>query len=199
MTRRRARMPRPPTMPLPARRAGRLRPDKRPARIPADARGEPAARRTPDPRGMDCVRVSSAAVRTLPSSPCIVFVSVAFAPPFRRTSPLRHGSRRRARMPRPPTMPLPARRAGRLRPDKRPARIPADARGEPAARRTPDPRGMDCVRVSSAAVRTLPSSPCIVFVSVAFAPPFRRTSPLRHGSRRAASDEPRLADRRGAG
>ncbi len=46
------RAPRPPSMPLP-QRAGRLRPGKRPARIPADARGERAARRTPGPRGTD--------------------------------------------------------------------------------------------------------------------------------------------------
>lgn len=38
-------------------RVGRPRPGKRPARIPADARGERCARRTPGPRGTDCVRV----------------------------------------------------------------------------------------------------------------------------------------------
>lgn len=41
-------------------RVGRPRPGKRPARIPADARGERCARRTPGPRGTDCVRVSFA-------------------------------------------------------------------------------------------------------------------------------------------
>lgn len=51
--------PRPPAMPLPSG-AGRLRPGKRPARIPADARGAPTARRTPCPRGTDRVRIPPA-------------------------------------------------------------------------------------------------------------------------------------------
>lgn len=54
-------------------RAGRLRSGKRPARIPADARGEPAARRTPDPRGTDGVRFPPAFARASPdpSMPCL--------------------------------------------------------------------------------------------------------------------------------
>lgn len=80
--------------------------------------------------------------------------------PRNGTPPARRGSPARAQAARDATA---LQRAGRLRSGKRPARIPADARGEPAARRTPDPRGTDGVRFPPAFARASPdpSMPCL--------------------------------------